>query len=175
MDTRAEAGYAASGTTESTSGETTVTEAEWLACTEPAEMFRCIGWQPGIIRRKSPTFAYEVFRHGPAAAGAAAEAVPNEPPMQAALIRDLFGNPFRLVAISPAILAWHDSTVVRLAQAAYDERHVTAGTLDNTRLLILADALEEAGCADPDILTHLRGSGPHVRGCWVVDLLLGKP
>jgi len=41
-------------------------------------------------------------------------------------------------------------------------------------LAILADALEEAGCADTDILDHLRGPGPHVRGCWAVDLILGK-
>ena len=49
-----------------------------------------------------------------------------------------------------------------------------AGTLDNTRLAVLADALEEAGCTEADILGHLRGPGPHVRGCWVVDLILGK-
>jgi hypothetical protein len=48
------------------------------------------------------------------------------------------------------------------------------GTLDPARLAVLADALEEAGCTDPDILSHLRGTGPHVRGCWVIDLLLGK-
>ena len=53
-----------------------------------------------------------------------------------------------------------------LARAVYD-----AG--DFSRLPILADALEEAGCADADILGHLRGPGPHVRGCWVLDLLLG--
>jgi hypothetical protein len=64
--------------------------------------------------------------------------------------------------------------VVRLAQAAYDDRHLPAGTLDNGRLAILADALEEAGCTDADVLGHLRGPGPHVRGCWAVDLLLGK-
>jgi hypothetical protein len=61
--------------------------------------------------------------------------------------------------------------VVRLAQATYEERHLPEGTLDNTRLLILADALEEAGCTDTDILCHLRGPGPHVRGCWVADLV----
>lgn len=93
---------------------------------------------------------------------------------QAVLLRDLLGNPFRLVTIPPAILAWHDSAVVRLAQAAYDERHLPAGTLDNGRLAVLADALEEAGCTDADILDHLRGPGPHVRGCWPVDLCLGK-
>ena len=42
------------------------------------------------------------------------------------------------------------------------------------RLPILADALEDAGCGDVDILAHLRGPGPHVRGCWAVDPLLGR-
>ena len=64
--------------------------------------------------------------------------------------------------------------MVALAQAAYDERELPAGTLDTTRLAVLADALEEAGCVQADILGHLRGPGPHVRGCWAVDLLLRK-
>jgi hypothetical protein len=93
---------------------------------------------------------------------------------QAALLRDIFGNPFRPISPSPAVLTWNDATVVRLARAAYDERHMPAGTLDNGRLAVLSDALEEAGCMDQDILGHLRGPGPHVRGCWPVDLLLGK-
>ena len=64
--------------------------------------------------------------------------------------------------------------VVGLAQAAYDQRELPAGTLDPARLAVLADALEEAGCTDQTILYHLRGPGPHVGGCWAVDLLLGK-
>ena len=92
----------------------------------------------------------------------------------ARLARDIFGNPFRPAAISSTVLVWNDGLVVRLAQAAYDERHLPAGRLDNGRLAILADALEEAGCTDADILGHLRGPGPHVRGCWAVDLCLGK-
>jgi hypothetical protein len=63
---------------------------------------------------------------------------------------------------------------VALAQAAYDDLILPAGTLDSARLLLLADALEDAGCADADLLGHLRGEGPHVRGCWAVDLVLGK-
>jgi hypothetical protein len=90
------------------------------------------------------------------------------------LMHDIFGNPFRPVTLAPAVLTWNDATVVRLAQAAYQERHMPAGTLDNGRLAVLSDALEEAGCMDQDILGHLRGPGPHVRGCWPVDLLLGK-
>jgi hypothetical protein len=91
-----------------------------------------------------------------------------------AFVADIFGNPFRPVTISRALLAWNDAVVVRLAQIAYEDRHLPKDTLNNTRLLILADALEEAGCMDMDILSHLRGPGPHVRGCWVVDLCLGK-
>jgi hypothetical protein len=45
---------------------------------------------------------------------------------------------------------------------------------DPQRLAVLADALEEAGCNDAEILTHLRSPGPHVRGCWALDLILGK-
>jgi hypothetical protein len=88
-----------------------------------------------------------------------------------ALLRDIFGNPFRPVTVSPA---WQSPTIVALAQAAYDERDLPAGTLDPARLAVLADALEEAGCTEQTLLDHLRGPGPHVRGCWAVDLVLGK-
>jgi hypothetical protein len=60
------------------------------------------------------------------------------------------------------------------AQAAYEQPELPAGTLGTTRLVVLADALEEAGCDRAELLSHLRGPGPHVRGCWAVDLLLGK-
>jgi hypothetical protein len=83
---------------------------------------------------------------------------------QSLLLHDIFGNPFRPVALDPS---WLTSTVTNLAQAIYDDR-----TFD--RMPILADALEDAGCTDADILAHCRGGGEHVRGCWVVDLLLGK-
>jgi hypothetical protein len=91
-----------------------------------------------------------------------------------ALLRCLFGNPFRPVALDPGWLTWHDGAVVKLAQAAYEERELPAGHLDTARLAVLADALEDAGCTDATILDHLRGPGLHVRGCWVVDTLLGK-
>jgi hypothetical protein len=83
---------------------------------------------------------------------------------QAALLHDIFGNPFSSVSVHAS---WQTRTVVGLAQAIYDERAFD-------RLPILADALEESGCANADILNHCREPGPHVRGCWVVDLLLGK-
>jgi hypothetical protein len=87
--------------------------------------------------------------------------------IQCRILCDLFGNPFRPVAITPAVPIWNDGTVSKLAQAIYDRRAFD-------RLSILADALEEAGCTDADILNHCRQPGEHVRGCWVVDLLLGK-
>jgi hypothetical protein len=64
--------------------------------------------------------------------------------------------------------------VANLAQAAYDNRLMPSGLLDNARLVILADALEEAGCDDVQILGHLRCGGEHVRGCHVLDALCGK-
>jgi hypothetical protein len=87
---------------------------------------------------------------------------------QSDLIRDVFGNPFRpLPAIAPEWLAWREGTVVTLARAAYDERAFDG-------MPILGDVLEEAGCTDSALLTHCRQPLEHARGCWVLDLLLGK-
>jgi hypothetical protein len=91
------------------------------------------------------------------------------------LLREIFGNPFHpRTAVDPALLAWHSGLVVQLAQSAYDGRSLPAGTLDSSRLAVLADALEEAGRTDAELLAHVRGPGPHVRGCWVLDLIRGK-
>ena len=96
-------------------------------------------------------------------AGAAAEQI-----AQAALLRDITLSAFRAPASGPSSwLAWNDGAVRKLAQVIYDERGFD-------RLPLLADALEDAGCTDADILGHCRGGGEHVRGCWVIDLLLGK-
>src|SRR5262245_17016170 len=85
-------------------------------------------------------------------------------------LRCIVGDPFRtLPPISPAVLDWNDGIAVKMAMRTDHERDFSPG-----RMGILADALEEAGLDDRDVLGHLRGSGPHVRGCWVVDLLLGK-
>jgi hypothetical protein len=87
---------------------------------------------------------------------------------QTALFLDLVGPlPFRSFTLPEGCLAWNDATVVKIAQAMYSD-----GALD--RMPILADALEDAGCDNADILNHCRQPGEHVRGCWVIDLLLGK-
>jgi hypothetical protein len=91
------------------------------------------------------------------------------------LVRCVFGNPFRTQPTSdPALLSWNNGIVVKLAQAIYDERELPSGILDSARLAVLADALEEAGCTNQDMLSHCRNGGTHIRGCWAVDLLLGK-
>ena len=79
-----------------------------------------------------------------------------------ALLRCIFGNPFRPVVFDPS---WLTETAVTLATGIYADRAFD-------RLPILADALEEAGCDHPDVLTHCRQPGPHARGCWVVDGVL---
>jgi hypothetical protein len=265
MDTWAEAGYAASWTTEGMSGETTVPKSEWLACTDPQKMLAYL-WGRARARKQrllvcaccrriwhllsdesarhavevaerytdgligdrewsdvyyalseyhattendpaeyvaatavltlsvqflSPGFhrfitrgVFNAMRAGARVFSSAtgefdssddcSMRMAREKTEQAVVVRDLFGNPFRPATISPAVLAWNDAVIVRLAQAAYDERHLPAGSLDNSRLAVLADALEEAGCTDADMLDHLRSPGPYVRGCWPVDLCLGK-
>lgn len=86
---------------------------------------------------------------------------------QTELLRCIIGNPFRPVAVNPVWMSWEVGTICRIAQGIYDERAFD-------RLPILADALEDAGCTDADLLNHCRSEGPHARGCWPVDLILGK-
>jgi hypothetical protein len=85
--------------------------------------------------------------------------------IQAEMVRDIFGNPFRLVALDPA---WLTSDVMLLARGIYNDRAFD-------RMPILADALQDAGCDSEDVLKHCRDANQvHVRGCWVVDMLLGN-
>lgn len=117
--------------------------------------------RPGLFGRLRHLFARPV-----------APLVADDPPpeystelgAQANLLRDILGNPFRPVTFSPA---WRTDTAVSLAFQRYDARDFSA-------MPILADALQDAGCASAEVLDHCRGPGPHVRGCWVVDLVLGK-
>jgi hypothetical protein len=94
---------------------------------------------------------------------------------QVAALKDIFGNPFVVpLSIEPAVLAWNERLVVRLAQSIYDDRRLPEGTLDEARLVVLGDAMEEAGCMDLEVLSHCRNGGRHWRGCWVIDRILGK-
>ena len=90
---------------------------------------------------------------------------------QAHLLRDIFGNPLRPMTLDPA---WRTLTVLGFAQRAYHDRHLPAGSFAPVLLVALAAALEQAGCDNSEILGHLRSPGPHVRGCFVVDLILGR-
>jgi hypothetical protein len=85
----------------------------------------------------------------------------------ASILRELTGNPFRPVALDPAWLTWNNGAVKKMAQALYDESAFAEWP-------VLADALEDAGCANADLLTHLRGTEPHARGCWAIDKILGQ-
>lgn len=82
------------------------------------------------------------------------------------IIREICGNPFRPVIVPATCRAWDSGQVGRLAEAIYAERRYQ-------ELPVLADALEDAGCTEPVLLSHLRGGGPHVRGCWALDLARG--
>lgn len=83
------------------------------------------------------------------------------------LLRCIVGNPFRHVTIDPSWLTWNDRTVPKLARKIYDEERFDL-------MPILGDALEDAHCQRADILDHCRERTEHVRGCWVVDSILGK-
>lgn len=104
--------------------------------------------------------AYHVAEHG----GAFEPALRAEEEAQAELLRDLFNEWFRPVVPHPE---WFTSDVMALANNIYNNRAFE-------HLPILADALQDAGCDSDEVLTHCRGNGLHARGCWVVDLVLGK-
>jgi hypothetical protein len=86
---------------------------------------------------------------------------------QADLLRDLLDNTVRPAALDPGCLTWRDGLLVSLARRMYESRNFTD-------MPVLADALQDAGCTDTAILEHCRRPAGHVRGCWVLDLLLGK-
>jgi len=128
-----------------------------LACTKASEAV-------GFLE------ACEQARHGQQPGGYAYHPTHStrESAAQADLFRDVFVNPSRgPVRANRAWLAWNGRTVVKLARAVDKSQ-------EWDRLPVLADALEDAGCADADLLGHLRSLGPHVRGCWAIDLLLGR-
>jgi hypothetical protein len=125
-----------------------------------ASAFAVVGVDPDIgMQKRDPLEAITDFRVNPAH-----------------WLRDIFGPlPFRaLASLDAKVLTWNAGTVEKLAQAIYERRSSPDGTLDQQHLAVLADALEEAGCTDSPILLHCRGQGPHVRGCWALDVILNK-
>jgi hypothetical protein len=131
----------------------------WLTATTTGDFRRA-----GLIENLAATAWAQRFGDQRLASGTLQGRVQAHGAVQCTLLRCIFGNPFRSVTLDPS---WLTCTVTSLAQAIYTDRAFD-------RLPILADALEDAGCTDADILAHCRGGGEHVRGCWVVDLLLGK-
>jgi hypothetical protein len=127
----------------------------------------------GVIRASAEAWAHAALIettaivHGESFAGQYRALVEAEFARQAGLLRDVVGNPFRPSAIDPAWLAWNDRCVERLARLVYEEHAFD-------RLPILHDALLDAGCDDERVLAHCRPAEGHVRGCWVLDLLLGQ-
>ena len=105
------------------------------------------------------------YMHNNAALALEGENIEVETARQCQFVRDIFGNPFRPVAFDAA---WRTSTATALARQMYESRDFGA-------MPILADALQDAGCTSDDVLSHCRDPlATHVRGCWVVDLVLGK-
>jgi hypothetical protein len=128
--------------------------AAWAVCWEPGEdpqamADRAVAWVAGLLGE-----AHVWGMSGP------------DRTCYSELFRDIAGHFMEPAHFDPLWLAWNDGTVRHLAGAIYDER-----AWEN--MPILADALEDAGCQDERILGHCRGGGPHVRGCWVVDRVLG--
>ncbi len=116
----------------------------------------------------SPAFA---AREAADAAIAATVCDPDDPEedniYQAMTLRCIVGNPFRASFLAPSWLRWHDGIVLKLAETIYGDRAFG-------QMPILADVLMDAGCLDEAILKHCRETGPHARGCWLIDKILGK-
>lgn len=98
---------------------------------------------------------------------------------QAYLVREIFGNPFIERTVVPAWMSTGGSAIfagqlVKVSETAKALADGVEADQAYERLPILADAMEEAGCTDPEFLAHLREPGHHVRGCWALDLVLGK-
>jgi hypothetical protein len=100
---------------------------------------------------------------------------PLSQPGKAAILREIAGNPFVRKWEWPKRLlhaSGHHWAVINMASAAYERRRAD-GTLENDRLAVLSDAMEESGWGDAELLAHLRSAGPHYRGCWAIDCIRG--
>jgi hypothetical protein len=150
---------------------------------EAAMLAAVVGWEPrgekkGVIRENVAAAIGLIVQHHndpfeaaraaciytESAAFIAGKSHAEEGKAQVGILRDIVENPFRSIRLDPVCLT---SPIKRMAQLIYEYRRFH-------ELPALAEALEEAGCAEADILVHCRGPEPHVRGCWVMDLILGK-
>jgi hypothetical protein len=147
-------------------------EDQWAQTRENLVARRLLRWG---AHRRAWTAARQAARTAHEAAAWVGDwAAAAEDKAQCELLRDIFGNPYRQATADGAWRSWRGGLIPAMAQAAYEERQLPSGLLDNDRLAVLADALEEAGCEERQILDHLRAGGDHVRGCFVVDAILGK-
>jgi len=134
---------------------------------------KCESWADGGPELPADQYFYYIGnRNATLAAETMVENAVGNQEYVADILRCLFGNPFRPSGLSRVGPEWALQgspwrTPYHMARMIYDERRWAD-------LPILADMLEEAGCDDADVLAHLRGPGPHARGCWVLDLILGK-
>jgi hypothetical protein len=163
---------------QATSEELRAAEAEasavWSNRAADDALFACVQvcWDRNDGMHVSTSALSAVFKQQQTEAGKPVEplggrtqgACPSEEREQCRLLRCLFGNPFRPISLASRFVS---PTVAALAATISDEHAFD-------RLPVLADALEDAGCDNADLLAHLRGPGPHVRGCWALDLVLGK-
>ena len=152
-----------------------MTEAEWLACDDPDRLFSwLLHCGPDFSEDQTDELVRRGFRRvvkqsegvgDPTRLAVVQGALGDERQCQIRLLRDIFGNPFSPITFSAS---WSTDTALSLARTMYDSRDFSA-------MPILADAFQDAGCDNDDILNHCRdASAAHVRGCWVIDLLLGN-
>ena len=123
----------------------------------PAETVACAV----AVKKVRPGYIAELSRHAIVWDGDGQYL--EEEQAQLELVLDIFGNPFRPISFD---VSWRTSTAVAIAQGMYESRDFSA-------MPILADALQDAGCENDDVLNHAAG-GPHVRRCWVIDLCSGR-
>lgn len=143
-----------------------MTEDEWVSCRDFDYILHYLHRSGRASRRKLRLFALAL--EWPEYLGWESDEEAVEHGWQSHILRCIFSNPFRpLSTIDSTWFTWNDGVAVKLAQTIYDGRRFED-------MPILADALIDAGCTNNDILNHCRQPGVHVRGCWVLDLLLGK-